>query len=200
MTGPWVRRAVGLIGALVLLGIAGCSGVAEPPSSAPVASPPAPVGPTLPPRPVELRLDSVDPCTLLTDSQRRQLGVNSGTTNNEDYGGPLKGRMCVWSNLPESPDNGYTAGAILNQGAQYALGLEPLRSVDGFAATTTGSTGTDPMYYCLMLVDVAPGQALSAAYDNNSHDYPGMNHKLACDKAQRFASDMLSTLRASKQR
>jgi len=154
----------------------------------------------LPPRPVELRLDGVDPCTLLTDAQRRKLAVNAGTTDNEDYGGSLQGPLCVWSNLPESPDNGYTGGAILNHGAEFALGREPLRMVDGFAATTTGSTGTDPTYYCGMLVDVAPGQALSAAYANNAHDFPGMNHALACDKAQQLASDMLSTLRAIKQR
>lgn len=89
---------------------------------------------------------------------------------------------------------------VLNQGAEYALGREPLRSVDGFAATTTGSVGSDPAYYCLMLVDVAPGQSLLAQYGNNAHDYPGMNHQLACDKAQELASDMLSTLRTIKQR
>jgi hypothetical protein len=51
-----------------------------------------------------------------------------------------------------------------------------------------------------MLVDVAPGQSLLAQYENDSHDYPGMNHQLACDKAQQLASDMLSTLRTIKQR
>ncbi|HEY2099757.1 MAG TPA: DUF3558 domain-containing protein [Pseudonocardia sp.] len=200
MRGIWKRYAVGAIGGLALLWLTGCGGGAAAPSPAPTASSAAPVGPSLPRRPVELRLDGVDPCTLVTAAQRHQLGVNAGTTNSEDYGGPLKGRMCVWSNLPDSPDNAYTGGAILNHGAEFASGLEPLRMVDGFAATTTGSTGTDPTYYCGMLVDVAPGQALSAAYANDSHNYPGMNHQLACDKAQQLASDMLSTLRASKQR
>jgi hypothetical protein len=137
---------------------------------------------------------------LLNEAQRHELGVNAGMTNGENYGGPIQGPVCVWTNLPESPENGYTGGAILNHGAEYALGREPLRFVDGFAATTTGSIGTDPNHYCGMLVDVAPGQALSAAYDNNSKDYPGMNHQLACDKAQQLASDMLSTLRSIKQR
>ncbi|MDT7664669.1 MAG: hypothetical protein QOD04_4225, partial [Pseudonocardiales bacterium] len=82
----------------------------------------------------------------------------------------------------------------------FALGREPMRTVDGYAATTTGSLGTDSTYYCLMLVDVAPGQSLLAQYGNGAHDYPGMNHKLACDKAQQLASDMLSTLRTIKQR
>ncbi|HWN33237.1 MAG TPA: DUF3558 family protein, partial [Pseudonocardia sp.] len=152
------------------------------------------------PRPVELRLDGVNPCDLLSGIQRHQLDVNPGSSNGEDYGGPLKGPVCVWANLPRHPDNSYGGGAILNQGAEYALGLEPLRTVDGFAATTTGSVGTDPTYYCGLLVDVAPGQALSASYGNDSHDYPGMNHQLACDKAQQLASEMLSTLRSIKQR
>jgi hypothetical protein len=51
-----------------------------------------------------------------------------------------------------------------------------------------------------MLVDVAPGQSLLSQYENDSRDYPGMNHQLACDKAQQLASDMLSTLRTIKQR
>ena len=51
-----------------------------------------------------------------------------------------------------------------------------------------------------MLVDVAPGQSLLAQYENDSRDYPGMDHQLACDKAQQLASDMLSTLRTTKQR
>jgi hypothetical protein len=89
---------------------------------------------------------------------------------------------------------------VLGQGADYALGREPLRTVSGFAATTTGSTGSDPSYYCLMLVDVAPGQSLVASYDNGARDYPGMNHQLACDKAQQLAMGMLSTLRTIKQR
>jgi len=48
-----------------------------------------------------------------------------------------------------------------------------MRTVDGFAATTTGSTGSDPEYYCLMLVDVAQGQSLLAQYGNGARDYPG---------------------------
>jgi hypothetical protein len=144
---------------------------------------------------VELRLDNVDPCSLLTDAQRSQLGVAQGTSNGPVYSGPLQGPICVWPNLALSPDNGWTGGVVLNHGADYALGREPLRSVDGFAATTTGSTGTDPAFYCLILVDVAPGQALSAAYGNNAHDVPDMNHQLACANAQKLATAMLTTLR-----
>jgi hypothetical protein len=49
-----------------------------------------------------------------------------------------------------------------------------------------------------MLVDVAPGQALSATYTNDAHDYPGINRQLACQKAQDLASDLLATLRTQQ--
>jgi hypothetical protein len=149
---------------------------------------------------VELRLEGLVPCSLLTAAQRRHLGVNEGVSGHGSESSPLKGNDCLWSNIPEHPSNAWLGRLVLGQGAEYSFGTEPLRTVDGFAATTTGSIGTDSTYYCLMLVDVAPGQSLLAQYENDSHDYPGMNHKLACDKAQQLASDMLSTLRTIKQR
>jgi len=107
---------------------------------------------------VELSVDNLDPCTLLTAVQRQQLGVRGGHLDNENFGGPLQGPSCYWSNTPASPDNTYTGGPVLNHGADFALGAEPLHSVDGFAATTTTSTGSDPNFYCGILVDVAPGK------------------------------------------
>jgi hypothetical protein len=144
---------------------------------------------------VQLRLDSVDPCTLLTDAQRNPLGLNPGSSTGENFGGPVQGTVCVWTSKASTPDNEYTGGAVLNHGAEYALGAEPVRTVGGFAATTTTSMGSDPNFYCGLLVDVAPGQALSATYDNPAKDAPGMTRALACDKAQQLATAMLATLR-----
>jgi len=144
---------------------------------------------------VQLRLNSVDPCTLLTDAQRGTLGLNPGSSTGENFGGPLRGTVCVWTSNASALDNEYTGGAVLNHGAEYALGTEPVRTVDGFAATTTTSMGSDPNFYCGLLVDVAPGQALSATYDNPAKDAPGMTRAQACDKAQQLATAMLTTLR-----
>lgn len=185
-----------LAAAMVLVGVAGCGGAPPAPPSPPPAA--APTAPKLPPRPVELWLDGVDPCSLLTDAQRHEFGVYSGKSLPPGNGTPIQGPGCDWSNFPGHPDNSFGGTAVLNHGAEYALGREPLRSVDGFAATTTTSTGSDPKYYCVVLVDVAPGQALGADYDNLSKDYPGMNRELACDKAMRLAAAMLATLRAIK--
>jgi Protein of unknown function (DUF3558) len=195
-----MRGGFGLIGALTVLGATACAVAEQSPGPPPPASQAVPAGPALPARPVELRLDGVDPCSLVTMAQRSQLGVNQGQAARGSESSALRGSSCVWSNIPDSPDNAWSGRLVLGQGAEYALGREPLRTVDGFAATTTGSMGSDPAYYCLMLVDVAPGQSLVASYDNGSKDYPGMNHQLACDKAQQLAADMLSTLRTMKQR
>jgi hypothetical protein len=115
-------------------------------------------------------------------------------------GGSLQGPICTWLGVEARPDNAYTVKLVMNHGAEYALSTEPTRTVAGFAATTTTSIGTDPNYYCGLLVDVAPGRALSAAYDNDARDYPGMNRKLACDKAQLLAQDLVTNLREQQHR
>jgi hypothetical protein len=144
-----------------------------------------------------LTIEGIDPCSLLTESQRTQLGVRGqGTPDSRSPTAEVQGPFCGWSNLPQHPSSDYAGGFVTNRGAEFALGLEPLRSVQGFGATTTTSLGTDPRWYCAMFVDIAPGAALSASYDNGPRDYPGMNHGLACDKAQQLADAMLTTLRS----
>lgn len=48
-----------------------------------------------------------------------------------------------------------------------------MRLVQGFAATSTTSIGSDPRWYCTMFVDIAPGQSLETDYNNATHDIPG---------------------------
>jgi len=150
---------------------------------------------------VELSVDGVDPCSLLTTGQRAKLGVAAGHANPQStVDATLRGPSCTWLGVAEHPDNGYTGGLVLNHGAEFALGGEPLRSVDGFAATTITSTGSDPNYFCGVLIDIAPGKALDADYSNDAKDYPRMNRQLACSKALDAAAAMLTTLRAQQNR
>jgi len=185
-------KLIPVVAAVVVLTAAGCGASTSTPSHTP--------GPAsaLPPRPATLSLDDVDPCSLLTDTQRAQLQVRRGSPDT-DSSGPFKGRVCTWLDQND-PNAGYDGTAALHQGAEFALGGEPVRSVGGFAATTTVSAGTDPNRFCGLLVDVASGQSLAADYSNNGHDYPGMNRELACFKAQQLAEAMLSTLRAQQHR
>lgn len=190
------RALVGAVGLLLLLGVAGCGGgrPSTPPSVSSAAT--APALPGLPPRPAVVPVDGVDPCGLLTEAQRSQFGVGAGQPSSTDYGGPNKGPSCAWLSLTPPPDYGYSARAVLNRGVDAVHSQEPPRVVDGFAAVTTGTIGTDPAIYCQIFLDLAPGKALTVTYDNDGHDIPGMNHQLACDKAQQAAALMLANLRA----
>jgi hypothetical protein len=187
------RRALaGCLAALGLLVLTGCGG-AEP--STPPAS--SAVIPGLPPRPATLSAEGVKPCELLTEAQRTQLGLGAAQPNAPVYSGPNQGPGCVWNSLHRHPDYGYTGGFVINRGVDAVNSREPPRVVAGFGAVTTGTVGTDPAYYCQIFLDSAPNQAFSVSFANNGDDIPGMNHQLACDKAQQAAELMLANLRAA---
>ena len=194
------RIAVGVWVALTALALAGCAATqpAAPPSPTPTSA--APSRSPLPPRPEELRMDGVAPCSLLAAAQIPELGTNPGRFVRETAGGSLGGDSCSWTNFPERPDLDWRGGATFKNGAELLFGREPLRTIDGYTATTTSSLATDPSYNCILLVDVAPGQALQVTFDNARKDYPGMNHVLACDKAEELATLMLANLRAQLNR
>jgi hypothetical protein len=184
-----------LAGGLLLALLGGCGGPTPETPAAP--EPAAPSGPQLPPRPRTLDLAGVNPCALLTDAQLGTLGVQPGRLDRSNDAAPVhKSSFCIWSSPRVRPDYGYTGGLADNVGAEYALGLEPLRSVQDFAATTGGSIGTDKRWYCSMLVDVGPGRALQVTFDEPHQDDPTMTHERACDRAQQLADAMLTTFQS----
>lgn len=184
-------RALAIAGT-TLLALAGCSGGSEH-----WVATPAP-GSGLPPRPATLRIQAIDPCRLLTPAQYQQLGVDPGHRKDYEPNRPLQGTGCIWSTTHSQQQVTYTAGLVTNRGAEFALGAEPLRTVDGYAATTTASALADPKWYCALLVDVAPGQSLLSNYSVDSEDIPSMTHVKACDNAQTAAGLMLDNLRAAQ--
>lgn len=177
-----------MLGALIVL--AGCStDIPTPPSASSV-----PTSPRLPSRPAALPLAGVNPCMLLTAPQRGPLGIDAGHADSgANDTGPFHGPTCTWLAVSPPPDDNYSATAILDHGVE--LGTQPTRSVAGYTATTTTSTGTDPNFFCGFLIDVADGQSLNVTYSNISQDDPPMNRQLACTKAQRLAEDLITTLR-----
>jgi hypothetical protein len=144
-------------------------------------------------------LDGLTACQLLSDAQRLQLGLNRGkvVNNIEDPDRPA----CDWSNFPNVPDNGWVARIIMRYGAEHALGSENIAQqvdVNGFPAVQTSSSDKDNNTYCLLFVDVAPGQTLETTYENLRGDYPGINHEVACQQAEKAAALMLDTLKSLK--
>jgi hypothetical protein len=188
------RRWTALIGVMVALTVASCSGATVKGGAGTSAPPPSPV---LPPRPAVLPLDKVTACQLLTDDQRQQLGVNRGKvgTNVEDPNRPA----CDWSNFPNAPDKGWVARIITIYGAAHALasdaGAEQV-SVNGFPAVQTSAGSLDPNTNCLVFIDVAPGQTLESSFQNIQGDYPGLNHEVACQLAEQAGSLMIDTLKS----
>lgn len=193
MTRPVTRVLCGAVAALTLAGCAGGGPPPAPPTPAPTS---VAARSPLPPRPVELPMAGIAPCSLLTDGQVRALGTNPGEYLPAGGGGSLGGEGCGWKNFPKRPQLDWAGDLTFKNGAELFYGREPLRTIDGFTATTSHSLATDPAYNCILLVDVAPGQALQVTFDNARKDFPGMNHTLACDKAQQVATYMLANLRA----
>jgi len=153
--------------------------------------------PALPPRPVELRLDAVNLCALLTQTQRAKLGVSAGIgdTNTDELGSP----GCLWNNATQLPDNSWIAETITNLGAEYALGsvtATRLVNIASFPAVQTATAYDNPAHECLLFVDVAQGQSLQVEYLNQRGDHPGIYHEIACQLVTTAATDMITTLRS----
>ncbi|MGI8815551.1 MAG: DUF3558 family protein [Pseudonocardia sp.] len=185
-----------LLGVVVVLTVSGCGSPA--PVLVPVAPPPASAGPKLPPRPMTLKIEGIGPCSLVSADQRRTLGVEQGDLR--PGGGLITGLSCAWSTTQTRPRSAIAGSLLTSPGAEFALGKDPMRFVQGFATTSTTSIGTDPRWYCTMFVDIGPGQSLKTDYDNSTQDIPGMNHDLACAKAQQLAEYMLTALKARQPR
>jgi hypothetical protein len=203
MTRPH-QRLTALTSLTLLLAVAGC---ALPPLPIPAAGPPppttesaAPTSSPFPPRPAELRLDGVDPCQLLTPTQKTTLNAEQNSSGkNDDQLGSLD---CSWTtpvtaSRDPRPSNTWAAFAVLNQSADYALGNEaPVQTVqiDGYSTVQTSSPAAGPDRECLLYIDVAQGQNLTVRYDNFEGNYPGMNHQIACQLDRKAATLMLQTL------
>ncbi len=194
-----LARTAGLLPVVALavvlgIGLAGCGSPAPAPA-APVPSPAAPNS-RLPARPAELRLDAVQPCSLLTPAQERQLGVQPGnlTAGGDEFLSPV----CEWSNNFGPPDNGWLARLVTRRGVDYALDSSTgaqVVEVGGFPAVQTAAPNADPKSHCVVLVDVAQGQGLWTQYDNLAGDYPKIDHALACKLTRDFAEMAVANLK-----
>jgi hypothetical protein len=179
---------------VLMVAVSGCGSSPTAASTAPSPSVAAPRSP-FPSRPAELRLNEVDPCTLLTTAQQGQLGVEQLSLSAEVF--DVDGKDCGWGNT-HGPREGYGASTDLRRGADYALASSTgtqVVQVDGYGAVATTGGTADPAVNCVLLIDVAAGQSLWAAYDDSNHDKPGLTHEIACQKAMTAARMMLGNLR-----
>lgn len=147
-----------------------------------------------PPRPQELSMTGLDPCSVLTSTQRTQLGVGEGSLHQLRS---RQGQVCMWVRFPEEPQDSYSVATDPGQGADYAIASTSgarILSVSGYGAIETQLSTAQPNTHCLLLVDVAQGQNLWVQYDYDGSAVP-MTRDLACEKARNAAGMAVETLR-----
>ncbi|GAA2555852.1 hypothetical protein GCM10010210_31740 [Pseudonocardia hydrocarbonoxydans] len=171
---------------LALAVLAGCG--------QPVAGVPAPVtgpGPTvaaapeLPPRPREVPLDGVDPCTLLTDEDRTELGLDQPPVPNVGtsalYGGEIQ-QCAVRGFEPRA----ISVSVLLSVTGGIELYFRPgVRSeitpieVAGFPAIV--ALPVTIRDFCTVVVDVAPGQVVDVQVASGGRQPPIPQEQLCVD-------------------
>ena len=192
----WVRyrRAMRLAPLLVTAVLAaGCTTVVA-------GTPSAPPGILLPPRPKEVRLDGVDPCSLLTAEQRRELGFESAPRN-----GTIAASALYRGDVPICTMRGFTG-----QATSVGIGMVTTAGIDLW---TTGALDADitpatvrgfPAVvavprrfteYCSVDVDVAPGQLIDVQLGDGGNRPRIPQHDL-CSRAVQTAEAAVASLLA----
>lgn len=183
-------RGIGLVVALLL--VVGCS------TEAPTQ--PEPTEPTvlaLPPRPRDLWVDGVDPCSLLTEQQRAELGLDGGVlasaSRSPFFGGEVVSCL-VRGYQPRAVTVGIglvtTAGVEVVREADLQASLEVVH-VQGFPALRALPTRFTK--FCSVLVDVGPGQLLDIQFSDGGRA-PAIPQDQLCRDAERVANASMITL------
>lgn len=151
----------------------------------------------VPKRPLDLKLDGVDPCKLITASQMAEIKVAEAVPDQIEVSDLGKAPGCFYEN---GLKYGYTVVMVKNRDIRSWLDgggntTSKLVDVSGFGAaeiTFTGTEGVD----CTVAVDVADGQALYMSYDPGTQK--GETQQQMCGNAKRAATLAVETLKTLK--
>jgi hypothetical protein len=188
---------------LAVLVLAGCAQpVAGSPAPVPDPAPTTTPAPDLPPRPREVRLEDLDPCTLLTEDDRVDLGLDqppvANTALSALYGGET--RLCsVRGFEPRVISLGVelsvTGGIELFFRPGVRSEITPI-AVAGFPAVIARPT-TGIQDFCTVIVDVASGQLVDIQVANAGGEPPTSQPEL-CSEAKRAAGLVMTNLLARR--
>lgn len=163
-------------------------------------TPSAPSGVLLPPRPREVRLDGVDPCSLLTPEQRAGLGLESEPKSSTAYVDLFHGevRTCTMR-------GSYPASSLLGLSVVTTAGIERWQQGDlqaevhptearGFPALT--AVPVQHRDYCSVEVDVAAGQLLDIQFGSSGSSGSSLPipQEELCTRARLSADAAMTTL------
>jgi hypothetical protein len=171
---------------------AGCTAATERTPSAPTEALP-------PPRPREVRLDGVDPCTLLTAEQRAGLGLDGTPRLSDPYAALFGGKVptCTITGLSGEPI-AVGVGAVTSVGIErwrtgdLAAEVHPTMVADFPAVVAVPRQLTD---YCSVEVDVAAGQLLDVQFSDGGGKPPIPQDEL-CQRAGQVAKELMTSLLA----
>jgi hypothetical protein len=203
MSRRWVRAfGAGLGAGLTLVMLAGCAlpprPITPPPTS--IAAPTSAAAPArlLPTRPHEVRLNGIDPCTLITPQLRSELYDLNDHFSHRKALDPLTSSDCTISNVPDDPGYVLSLRLVTAQGADFYLSSPKtaVTSVDGFGALDQpGLLDPSGNQSCLVIVDVARGQSLWVGFISNDGIPPG-GYQAMCSKAHIAADSVMQQLLA----
>jgi hypothetical protein len=176
---------------VVLLLLAGCTTISGPPE-------PAPPSPSAPTRPREVRIDGVDPCSLLTEQQRAELGLDAEHRLDVGPLPPYPG-----SDIPLCQFGGFRPRAVsLTVATVTTTGIDLFRSGNLLAEVRPIEVGSFPALvaiatrntdFCTVVVDVAPSQALDVSFGLDGPQAAASLDSL-CQDAERAARAVIDTL------
>ena len=172
--------------------VAGCSGAGGAPP------PPQPRAVEPPPRPRDVRIDGVDPCSLLTAEQRVGLGLDGRAVFDlgpSELYGDMDVPACVVSGSdPRAITVGVSivtsAGIDLFSSGDLAAEVRPA-DAQGFPAVVAVPARSPD--WCTVVVDVAPGQLLDIQFADGGRTPPIPQPQL-CRDAQTVAEAVMVTL------
>lgn len=188
------------VAAAAVVGLVGCgpsqseqSLETVPPPAVPAPSSSAPPAPQ---RPAELGLHGVDPCSLLDDAQRAQLGFDREPTAGSDAGFD-DAATCSYRNTTAK------VGARLSLISTESVGVwtddtaqveATPRVIAGFPALIIKTPGLN--LSCNVAVDVAEGQHIDVLYrDDGAQPAPPLDQ--LCAGAERVAEEAVGGLAAN---
>ncbi|SDI61957.1 Protein of unknown function [Actinokineospora alba] len=154
---------------------------------------------TIPPRPKALKLDSADPCALLTAAQRAELRITrvEASTNGTDI---YKGaKQCELEVAATGLAYEYTINLITTEGVEAWLSGKrrvdtTVVSVNGYAGVIhvlKGAGGAKNSHECYIGVDVADGQQLQVGLGEISRTF---SQEQICQMTEQAAGMAMTTL------
>lgn len=151
----------------------------------------------MPARPADLKVDSVDPCKLLTTDQMKQINTSVTTSKPQDLVDGAQSPTCFYKGTESFT---YTVGTVTHKGVSYwtegagNVDTKQIKVADYGAVEIQlkGGEGFD----CSVAIDVADGQQLMVSYIPTSAKEK--DQSVLCGKAEKAADLALATLKTLK--